>query len=157
MRRLPGPAGWRLSEGDQTPEALSELFRDWQRTHTQSSVTALRSPRPQMDVWFCRMQEPSAERHDCAIKGPEPSRLRWSAKETPRHCACASAPLMKASLRLRRSAKAALGPAPGTHRTSLRALCGAPRLSRFLLTDDLHECRLFGTLTTLRSGTECSA
>jgi hypothetical protein len=26
-------------------EALYELFRDWQRTHTQSSVTALQSPR----------------------------------------------------------------------------------------------------------------
>ena len=58
MRRLPGPAFCRLSEGDQTPEALYELFRDWQRTHTQSSVTALRSLRQQMDVWFCRAQEP---------------------------------------------------------------------------------------------------
>jgi hypothetical protein len=58
MRRLPGPAFCRLSEGDQTPEALYELFRDWQRTHTQSSVTALRSLRQQMDVWFCRTQEP---------------------------------------------------------------------------------------------------
>src|SRR5258705_10632601 len=41
-RRLPGPAVCRLSEGDQTPEAPFELFRDWQRTQTQSSVTALR-------------------------------------------------------------------------------------------------------------------
>ena len=63
MRRLPGPAGCRLSEGDQTPEAPFELFRDWQRTQTQSSVTALRSLRQQMDVWFCLKQEPSAERH----------------------------------------------------------------------------------------------
>src|SRR5207247_5214085 len=31
--------GCRLSDGDQTPEALSGLFQDWQRTHTQSSVT----------------------------------------------------------------------------------------------------------------------
>ena len=54
MRRLPGPAVWRLSEGGQTPEALSELFRDWQRTQTQSSATALRSPRQQMDVRFCK-------------------------------------------------------------------------------------------------------
>ncbi len=29
----------RLSDGHQTPEALSGLFQDWQRTHTQSSVT----------------------------------------------------------------------------------------------------------------------
>ncbi len=40
-RRLPGPAVCRLSEGDQAPEAPFELFRDWQRTQTQSSVTAL--------------------------------------------------------------------------------------------------------------------
>jgi hypothetical protein len=51
--RLPGPAGWRLSEEVQASEALCELFQDWQRTHTQSSVTAPWSPRPQMDVWFC--------------------------------------------------------------------------------------------------------
>jgi hypothetical protein len=51
MRRLPGPADRRLSEGDQTPEALSELFRDWQRT--QTSVRAPRSLRQQMDVRFC--------------------------------------------------------------------------------------------------------
>src|ERR1700730_12787082 len=56
MRRLPGPACCRLSEGDHTPEALYELFRDWQRTQTQSSVTALQGPRLQMDVWFCRAQ-----------------------------------------------------------------------------------------------------
>src|SRR3989441_1715429 len=31
--------GCRLSDGDQTPEALFELFQDWQRTDTQSSVT----------------------------------------------------------------------------------------------------------------------
>jgi hypothetical protein len=41
MRRLPGPAVCRLSEGANTPEALYELFRDWQRTPTQSSATAL--------------------------------------------------------------------------------------------------------------------
>jgi hypothetical protein len=47
-----------------TPEALFELFRDWQRTQTQSSATALTSPRQQMDVRFCFMQEPSAERQN---------------------------------------------------------------------------------------------
>jgi hypothetical protein len=30
MRRLPGPADCRLSEGAYAPEALCELFRDWQ-------------------------------------------------------------------------------------------------------------------------------
>ena len=53
VRRLPGPAISPLCEGDQTPEAHHELFRDWQRTQTQSSATALRSPRLQIDVWFC--------------------------------------------------------------------------------------------------------
>ena len=35
------------------PEALYELFRDWQRTQTQSSVMAPWSLRQQMDVRFC--------------------------------------------------------------------------------------------------------
>jgi hypothetical protein len=67
MRRLPGPPVSRLSEGDRTPEALYELFRDWQRTQTQSSVTALRSPRQQMDVWFCRVQEPMPRGTPCVL------------------------------------------------------------------------------------------
>jgi transposase len=65
-RQLPGPACCRLSEGDHTPEALYELFRDWQRTQTQSSVTALQGPRLQMDVWFCRAQEPMPRGTQCA-------------------------------------------------------------------------------------------
>jgi len=52
MRRLPGPADCRLGEGVQTPEAPLDLFRDWQRTPTQSSVRTLRSLRQQMDVRF---------------------------------------------------------------------------------------------------------
>src|SRR5258707_13702708 len=66
MRRLPGPAFCRLSEGDHTPEALYELFWDWQRTQTQSSVKTLRSLRQQMDVWFCRAQEPMPRGTQCA-------------------------------------------------------------------------------------------
>jgi len=46
-RRLP------TRRRSKTPEAHYELFRDWQRTPTRSSVTALRSPRQQMDVRFC--------------------------------------------------------------------------------------------------------
>ena len=72
MRRLPGPACCRLSEGDHTPEALYELFRDWQRTQTQSSVKALQGPRQQMDVWFCREQEPM------------PGGIRWALSITGR-------------------------------------------------------------------------
>ena len=44
-RRLPGPAVCRLSEGADAPEAPFEMFRDWQRTQTQSSVTVLQGPR----------------------------------------------------------------------------------------------------------------
>jgi hypothetical protein len=76
MRRLPGPAVCRLCEGDHTPEALSELFRDWQRTPTQSSVRTLRSLRQQMDVRFCQVQEPPAERHCCVKADPDQVQLR---------------------------------------------------------------------------------
>jgi hypothetical protein len=44
-----------------TPEALSELFRDWQRTQAQSSVTALRGLRQGMDVRFCEDRNPCRE------------------------------------------------------------------------------------------------
>jgi transposase len=54
-----------------TPEALFGLFRDWQRTQTQSSATAQRSLRQQMDVRFCPVQEPIAERHTCAAIDPD--------------------------------------------------------------------------------------
>ena len=49
----------RRSENSEAPVGL---FRGWQRTQTQSSVRTLRSLRQQMDVWFCLMQESSAER-----------------------------------------------------------------------------------------------
>ena len=71
MRRLPGPAGRPLCEGVKTPEAPVGLFRGWQRTQTQSSVRTLRSLRQQMDVWFCLMQESSAERHCCVTADPD--------------------------------------------------------------------------------------
>jgi hypothetical protein len=81
MRRLPGPAGRPLCDGVKTPEAPVELFRGWQRTQTQSSVRTLQSLRQQMDVWFCLMQESSAERHCCVTLNPDqincaPSRAR---------------------------------------------------------------------------------
>src|ERR1019366_10598767 len=60
-----------MCDGVKTPEAPVELFRGWQRTQTQSSVRTLRSPRQQMDVWFCLMQESSAERHCCVAANPD--------------------------------------------------------------------------------------
>jgi hypothetical protein len=85
MRRLPGPADSRLSEGDNPPEALYELFRDWQRTQTQSSGTAPQGPRQQMDVWFCRVQEPMPRGIPCAFEHPERDDLHAlpSVPETP--------------------------------------------------------------------------
>src|ERR1035438_3278107 len=71
MRRLPGPASSPLCDGVKTPEAPVELFRGWQRTQTQSSVRTLRGLRQQMDVWFCLMQESSAERHRCVTADPD--------------------------------------------------------------------------------------
>ena len=62
-RRLPGPAVGRLSEGDPTPEAPFGLFRDWQRTQTQSSVKALRGRRQQIDVRFCKSRNHRREAH----------------------------------------------------------------------------------------------
>ncbi len=56
-RRLPGPAFCRLSDGDQTPEAPLELFRDWQRTQTQSSVKA-KGPETANRCLVLRRQEP---------------------------------------------------------------------------------------------------
>ena len=52
MRRLPvlQLTAWAKKV---TSEAPFELFRDWQRTQTQSSATALRSLRQQMDVRSC--------------------------------------------------------------------------------------------------------
>ena len=71
MRRLPGPASSPLCEGGQPLEAHHELFRDWQRTQTQSSAKAPRSPMQQMDVWFCRLAGTTAERHSCVTAHPD--------------------------------------------------------------------------------------
>src|SRR5215469_6137198 len=51
------------------PEAHYELFRDWQRTQTQSSVTALRSPRQPMDVRSC--SDAGIIRREALVRDPE--------------------------------------------------------------------------------------
>jgi hypothetical protein len=76
MRRLPGPAVRRLSEGDQTPETPFELFRDWQRTQTQSSVRTLRSLRQQMDVRFCESRNHQPRGNCCGWKSSDQIQLR---------------------------------------------------------------------------------
>jgi hypothetical protein len=69
-----------------TPEALFVLFRDWQRIQTQSSATAPRSPRQQMDVRFCRVQEPTAERQTCAVAAPDRTNNALSRARTEGSC-----------------------------------------------------------------------
>jgi transposase len=66
-RRLPGPAVCRLSDGDQTPQAPFELFRDWQRTQTQSSVKALKAGDSK---WMSGSAKAgtTAERHMCELR-----------------------------------------------------------------------------------------
>ena len=69
-------------------EALSELFRDWQRTQTQSSVTALRSLRQQMDVRFCigRNHQP---RGTVALRG-DPDQSQCALSERAQETSCFS-------------------------------------------------------------------
>ena len=131
MRRLPGPAGSRLSEGNHTPEALFGLFRDWQRTQTQSSVRTLRSLRQQIDVWFCE-QEPPAERHKCVRKILIDDVAKTCFEQWERSGACVppAPPLRSAWLRSG-SGATQLGRRAGSWlretRRSMRALMSAPR------------------------------
>src|SRR5580658_7716279 len=79
-RRLPtGPRGT-------TPEAHYELFRDWQRTQTQSSVTALAEPETANGCPVLhRMRGPSAVRHSCATLNPDQRNAR-SPERAQRPC-----------------------------------------------------------------------
>ena len=70
MRRLPGPADCRLSEGDRPPEALYVLFRDWQRTQTQSSVMALQEPETANGCLVLPSAGTDAERHILRTEHP---------------------------------------------------------------------------------------
>jgi len=86
MRWLPSPTGWRLSEKGHTPEALCELFRDWQRTQTQSSVRAPRSLRQQMDVRFCESRN-HQPRGTVALRGTLIRPIARSLERAQRCCA----------------------------------------------------------------------
>ena len=69
-RRLPGPAGWRLSDGVQLPRLSSSCFGTG-REHTLNHLRRLASLRQQMDVWSCSgMHGPSAVRQSCAERDP---------------------------------------------------------------------------------------
>ena len=55
-----------------TSEAPSSMFRDWQRTQTQSSATALTDPEAANGCPVLRDAGTFAERHTCAIEALEP-------------------------------------------------------------------------------------
>jgi hypothetical protein len=58
------------------PQGPYGLFRDWQRTQTQSSVTALRARDSKWMSGPAGMKGPPAERHLCAVKDPDPRNAR---------------------------------------------------------------------------------
>ena len=53
---------YRLGDGAHAPKAPFELFRNWQVTLTQSSVTVGNNSIQRMDVWFCVIRRNRAER-----------------------------------------------------------------------------------------------
>ena len=55
-----------------TSEAPSSMFRDWQRTQTQSSATAITEPEAANGCPVLRDAGTVAERHTCAIEALEP-------------------------------------------------------------------------------------
>src|SRR5277367_5299570 len=67
------------------PLMLRAIAADKKRTQTQSSVTALQGPRLQMDVWFCRAQEPMPRGTLLRLEHPETVDLHAlpSVPETP--------------------------------------------------------------------------
>jgi hypothetical protein len=87
MRRLPGPAFCRLSEGDHSPEALYELFRDWQRTQTQSSVTGPSRPETANGCLVLPSAGTDAERHTVTRKNLDGCRQTapYSPEDRTRH------------------------------------------------------------------------
>jgi hypothetical protein len=70
MRRLPGPADHRPGDGDNSRGSL-RIVSGLAENPNSIFCTALRSPRQQMDVRFCGMQEPPAERQMCAAVDPD--------------------------------------------------------------------------------------
>ena len=103
MRRLPSPAGRRLSEGDQTLEALFELFRDWQR-HKLSLLGGLfgvldsKWMSGSAGAGTTSREATAVHEEDPHDKGAETCNDRREGKWA---CAAPAPPLPQASLRLR--------------------------------------------------------
>jgi hypothetical protein len=84
MRRLPGPAGCRLSGGDKHSRgSLRVVSGRAANTHSIFCDGHI-GLRQQMDVRFCGEQEPPAERHFCARRGlsSHTARSREHARDT---------------------------------------------------------------------------
>ena len=85
VRRLPGPAIRPLCEGVQTPEAHHELFRDWQRTQTQSSATAPWEPEAaNRCLVLLESRDHRPRGHGCKTAHPDSINARspWRATDT---------------------------------------------------------------------------
>src|SRR5580658_9407040 len=66
MRRLPGPAVCRLSEGAGCSRGSLRIVSGLAENTNSIFCDGPRGPRQQMDVRFCGEQEPPAERHQRA-------------------------------------------------------------------------------------------
>jgi hypothetical protein len=66
MRRLPGPAVGRLSEGANYSGGSLRIVSGLAENTNSIFCDGPRGPRQQMDVRFCEEQGPPAERHTCA-------------------------------------------------------------------------------------------
>ena len=71
MRRLPGPAGCRLSGGDQCSRGSLRVVSGLAANTHSIFCDGHIGLRQQMDVRFCGEQEPPAERQMCAAMNPD--------------------------------------------------------------------------------------
>jgi hypothetical protein len=87
MRRLPGPAVCRLSEGDPFSRGSLRIVSGLAENTNSIFCDGPRGPRQQMDVRFCESREPPAERHTCAPRDLTSltARSRESARDTSAH------------------------------------------------------------------------
>ena len=88
--RIPRRAGCQVLQlpterRSHTPEALSELFQDWQRTQTQSSVTAIKA---RDSEWMSgsATARTNAERHTCELGVSEILRARSPERASAELC-----------------------------------------------------------------------
>jgi hypothetical protein len=69
-----------------TPEALFGLFRDWQRTQTQSSATALRSPKAANGCPVLQGAGTNRREQRCAAAAPDRTNNAPSGARTTKSC-----------------------------------------------------------------------